>query len=167
MKLLPKLALIATGVAAVSGVGAIWGAPTAAMDASLAQAGTVRASALDDVREVEHLRATARHDKDIIKLSCVNDKMVQIKPEMNLIDHAYQRVQLASDGGEQHTALQAMADSADRVHKLRGNAEECAGSRVLSSETANAFTHPDITENPTDNQYETTVEPPIYASPFN
>jgi hypothetical protein len=63
--------------------------------------------------------------------------------------------------------MAGLTESASNVHDLRNAAEGCIGAKILSSESANAYTHPDILDNPTQTVYEQTIEPPIYASPFN
>src|SRR5262245_25938536 len=39
-----------------------------------------------DARHIQHLQQIARKEKDVIKLNCVNDKLVQVKPQMNIAD---------------------------------------------------------------------------------
>src|SRR5689334_13994747 len=41
-----------------------------------------------DARHVMYLQQIAKKEKDVIKLNCVNDKLVQIKPQMNMADAA-------------------------------------------------------------------------------
>src|SRR5262245_61635725 len=52
-----------------------------------------------DNKHVLHLQALARKEKDVIKLTCINDKLVQIKAQMNLFDNA----NLALDGAINNT----------------------------------------------------------------
>src|SRR5690348_13825861 len=54
----------------------------------------------DDLRHVLHLQALARRGKDVIKLTCINDKLVQIKAQMDLYDNAKLQLDTAISNGD-------------------------------------------------------------------
>lgn len=126
-----------------------------------------------DTQHVQHLQAIARREKDVVKLSCVNDKMVKLKAEANLFDQARLNLAGVLDRDDRFTAYDNVTAAADRVHKLREEADGCAGELELSSESGNSFVGPDVPDDPTDGLpfddgvVGGTIEPPAYASPFN
>ncbi len=119
-------------------------------------------------QRVQHLQATARKEKDVIKLSCVNDKYVRLKAESNMFDAARRDFNAAGEA-EQSTAYGRVVDAAARVAKIREEAEACAGEPELTaSESLNEVNHPEILDDPTQGSPFGTfeVEPPSYASPY-
>ena len=50
-----------------------------------------------DARHIQHLQQLARQEKDVIKLNCVNDKLVQAKPQMNIVDAKQAELESAGD----------------------------------------------------------------------
>ena len=130
---------------------------------------------LDDSRHMAHLREVARNQKDVIKLTCVNDKLVELKAQMNLFDASRQRFTAAVDGGATADAARPsyveLADIADKVKVLRGEADTCIGTPDLYKQEAGVeVTHPDFPDDPTiDDPFlpeSGVLEPPAYASPF-
>lgn len=130
---------------------------------------------LDDSRHMAHLRDVARNQKDVIKLTCVNDKLVELKAQMNLFDASRQRFTAAVDGGATADAARPLyvelADIADKVKTLRGEADTCIGTPDLYKQEAGVeVTHPDFPDDPTTTDpflpEQGALEPPAYASPF-
>jgi hypothetical protein len=121
-----------------------------------------------DARHVQYLQQIARKEKDVIKLNCVNDKLVQIKPEMNLADSAESQLGAANDAAR-IAAFDAVAQSADSVRRLREEADQCIGEPITQggSESSNSFTGPTAPDDPTKGLGGGQIEPPGYASPFN
>lgn len=133
------------------------------------------AQILDDSRHVSHLRDVARNQKDVIKLTCVNDKLVVVKAQMNMFDGSRQRFTALVDGGATADAARPsyveLADLADKVKSLRGEADTCIGAPDLYKQEAGVeVTHPDFPDDPTTTDPfvppEGALEPPAYASPF-
>lgn len=120
-----------------------------------------------DARHVQHLQQIARHEKDIIKLNCVNDKLVQIKPQMNMADTAANEL----SGATEYTkvsAFQTATLAAENVRRLREEADQCIGEPVQSGwESSNSFTGPTPPDDPMRGQPGGGLEPPVYASPYN
>jgi hypothetical protein len=120
-----------------------------------------------DARHVQYLQQIARKEKDVIKLNCVNDKLVQIKPQMNLGDAAESQMDGANDAAR-ITAFETMAQSAENVRRLREEADQCIGEPITQgSESSNSFTGPKAPDDPTKGFGNNPIEPPGYASPFN
>jgi hypothetical protein len=125
-----------------------------------------------DDRHVLHLQALARKDKDVIKLTCVNDKYVRLKAESNVFDAQKRDLLSSLEKDSRVTTFDSMAVAADGVHKAREEAERCMGEPELGdSDSKNSFTPPDITDDPTKGlSFDTpgsVFEPPAYASPWS
>jgi hypothetical protein len=121
-----------------------------------------------DARHVQYLQQIAKKEKDVIKLNCVNDKLVQIKPQMNLADSAEAELNVAPDAGR-IAAFDSLAQAADSVRRLREEADQCIGEAITQggSESSNSFTGPQVPDDPTKGFTGKQLEPPGYASPFN
>lgn len=121
-----------------------------------------------DARHIQHLQQVARQEKDVIKLNCVNDKMVQVKPQMNMADA--KELELGSAGDSTRMAIfESISQSAENVRRLREEADQCIGEPVTfgGGESSNTFTGPNAPDDPTKGFNGNPIEPPGYASPFN
>src|SRR5687768_15457640 len=80
-----------------------------------------------DHRHVLHLQALARKEKDVIKLTCINDKLVQLKAQMNLFDNAALQLDgvLNNTEGSSVTLFAEIEKAGADVKKLRGEADGC------------------------------------------
>ena len=122
-------------------------------------------------RHVTYLQEIARKEKNVIKLNCVNDKLVQLKPEMNLADAA----EFEIEGGSDAVRMAAYANitrAAETVRRLREEADQCIGESITQTggESSNSFTGPHMPDDPTKGggfAGRPPIEAPIYASPFN
>lgn len=123
--------------------------------------------ARNDARHVQHLQQIARREKDVIKLNCVNDKLVQIKPHLNLGDAATSELM----GATEYTKVAAYQNAvlaAENVRRLREEADQCIGEPVtVGSESSNSWTGPHAPDDPTRGWPGGGLEPPVYASPYN
>ena len=123
-----------------------------------------------DARHVQYLQQIARKDKDVIKLNCVNDKLVQIKPQMNLADSAESQLEGATDATRM-AAFEGVAQAAENVRRLREDADQCIGESITQggSESSNSFTAPTAPDDPAKGNFNggDQLEAPSYASPFN
>jgi hypothetical protein len=182
MKLLAKiglgLALVGAGVAAASPgddlmVEDLTGAGVTSNNVSFEEmvqrSNVIHEQIISDMRHVQHLQAVARKEKDVIKLNCVNDKLVQIKPQMNIADRAKTELELSINGsGDRLTVYTEITQAGENIRRLREESDQCIGEPLLGGESSNSFTHPDVPYDPTTaNPWGTVVEPPAYASPFN
>jgi hypothetical protein len=123
-----------------------------------------------DLRHVKHLQEIARKQKDIIKLNCINDKLIEIKAQANLFDRFHHELDgmLAGNSSERVTVYAEVVEASENVHKGRAGADACAGEPELAREATNGYEHPPFPDDPTiGNPFSPGVEPPGYASPFN
>jgi hypothetical protein len=119
-----------------------------------------------DARHIQHLQQIARKEKDIIKLNCVNDKLVQVKPQMNIADLAESELEGAQDASRMGI-FSTIAEASESVRRLREEADQCIGEPIVQGgESSNSFTGPQSPDDPTKG-FNTPIEPPSYASPFN
>lgn len=137
------------------------------------QLGSLQTQTREDLQHVLHLQALARKDKDVIKLNCINDKLVQMKAQMNIFDNASQSLtgSLGSAGEERHSLYVEVTLAGENIKRIRSEADVCAGEDILRQESSSSFTSPDIIDDPTtwDPEWDPSVpevEPPIYASPY-
>ena len=132
----------------------------------------------DDHRHVLHLQALARKEKDVLKLTCVNDKLVQIKAQMNLFDTANLQLEAAINNTDDspRTIFAEVEKAGSDVKKLRGEADGCAGAlEMYKQESKSDVERPDL-DDPTDggpfdppandDTVPSEVEPPGYATPY-
>ncbi|HET7502931.1 MAG TPA: hypothetical protein VFK02_18050 [Kofleriaceae bacterium] len=120
-----------------------------------------------DARHVQHLQQIARREKDVIKLNCVNDKLVQIKPELNIVDAAAAELEGATDANRM-MMFGNVTQAAENVRRLREEADQCIGEAITQGgESSNSFTAPPAPDDPTKGFTDTPIEPPGYASPFD
>ncbi len=124
-----------------------------------------------DNQRVQHLQAVARQQKDIIKLSCVNDKFVKLKAETNIFDNAQAELTASIDTDARFAAFPRVEQAGTAAHKVREEAEACAGEgELVPSDSKTTVTSPEIPDDPTQGGTpwgDIEVEPPAYASPFN
>jgi hypothetical protein len=120
-----------------------------------------------DARHIMHLQQIARKEKDVIKLNCVNDKLVQVKPELNIIDNGVSELESATDANRM-TVFEGIAAAAENIRHLREEADQCIGEPVQTGgDSSNSFTGPDMPDDPTKGFSGPELEPPGYASPYN
>jgi len=139
-----------------------------------AKATGFQVQAKDDLQHVLHLQTIARKDKDVIKLNCINDKLVQLKAQLNILDSASSSLTATlSTPGHPDTqrSYGEVSSSGDSIRRIRSEADTCAGEDLLRQESSSVVDAPDIVDDPTtwDPDWDPTnddVEPPIYASPF-
>jgi hypothetical protein len=141
----------------------------------VSRADSLQAQIKGDVRHVLHLQAKTRKEKDVIKLNCINDKMVQLKAQVNIFDSAHNMLKAgleaqASAEDKQETFAEATA-TADAIKSLRAEADLCVGEPELyKQESSSDVKRPDILDDPTATDPfgpASGFEPPAYASPFN
>lgn len=120
-----------------------------------------------DARHIQHLQQIARQAKDVIKLNCVNDKLVQVKPQMNIADSRTADLEAAGDA-ERPAVFEAIMQASDNIHRLREEADQCIGEPIATGgDSSNSFTGPTAPDDPNKNFPGNELEPPGYASPYN
>ncbi len=124
-----------------------------------------------DLVHVGRLQQKARKEKDVIKLNCVNDKLVQMKAMMNLADDKRTQITdaLTLGNGRAPEHFTDYTQSASDIHKLREEADVCVGvgPDYVGDSKLNVI-NPGIPDDPTaGSPFDDGVEPPAYASPFS
>jgi hypothetical protein len=150
----------------------IMGSTTARLsvgDMSLRSA-TIEAQIKDDYRHVLHQQSVARRAKDVIKLNCINDKLVQLKAQMNIFDGIKSTLigALSSNNDERFALFGEVTLAGENIKRLRQEADVCAGEPELyKQENRPSWTHPQVPDDPTSGDpFTQGIEPPGYASPF-
>ena len=123
-------------------------------------------------RRVVQLQDVARKQKDVIKLNCVNDKLLQIKQLMNISDAAKTNLQEAITRGDEEGRYHefgriTIADQ--QISVLGTEAENCIGEDLsFLGPTEITVELPEEPDDPTRPQEPEVpeVEPPPIASPF-
>src|SRR3990167_6192917 len=100
------------------------------------------------LQHVQHLQATARQEKDIIKLTCVNDKFVEMKAAANVFDGTAATFTSSLDTDDRVGAFDESTKAAATVQKLKEAADTCVGKAELLTSEADS-TSPDIIDDPT------------------
>jgi hypothetical protein len=140
-----------------------------------AKASTIMAQLPEDYRHVIYLKEQAKKGKDVLKLTCVNDKLVQMKAQMNIADSTNADLQAAIGSGTADgrvTFFVNLQDTAGTISQLRQDADVCAGTPELYKQEAGVTVEaPDLPDpgagDPFGVEGGDVVEPPGYASPFN
>lgn len=126
----------------------------------------------DSLRRVVELQEVARKQKDVIKLNCVNDKLLQVKQLLNIGETANTNMQESiarrDEDGRYHE-FGRITIANQQVQVLSTEAENCIGEDLSflgpTEVTVDAPEQPDDpTADPTPEFPE--VEPPPVASPF-
>jgi hypothetical protein len=130
----------------------------------------------DDHKHVLHLQALARKEKDVIKLTCINDKLVQMKAQMNLFDNSALALEGAINNTDDspRTIFSDIEKAGADMKKLRSEADACAGElEMYKQESKTEVDRPDL-DDPTDGDPfhdpevmgEPEVDVPGYATPY-
>jgi hypothetical protein len=139
-----------------------------------------RSEALDvqikaDMRHVLHLQTKARQEKDVIKLNCINDKLVQLKAQVNIFDSASALLKAGLESGatadDKQPVFGEVAQTGAAIKTLRAEADVCVGEpELFKQESSSEVKRPDIPDDPAGNDPFTPgggdFEPPAYASPY-
>jgi hypothetical protein len=140
----------------------------------VAKAGTIDAQVRSDMRHVLHLQAKARQEKDVIKLNCINDKMVQLKAQVNIFDSAQAQLNAGIESAtadDKQGPFAEVAEAGDAVKSLRAEADICVGEpELFKQETSAEVKRPEIVDDPAGTDPFDPggpFEAPAYASPFN
>lgn len=127
--------------------------------------------AKDDARQVNRLRLMAKKAKDVVKLNCVNDKLVDIKGLLNVIDLDRSKVdsEISSDG--RASAYSSLVTNTASVRALREEAQACVGEGLDSAgDNTLDVNGPDLPDDPTaepEDFFESGgIEAPAFSTPF-
>jgi hypothetical protein len=152
-------------------------APESKVDVSVGEmrirSGEIQTQIGEDYRAVLGLRERVRKMKDVIKLDCVNDRLVQVKAQMNIGDRAKQSLDTAidKDPAQARELFTQLEKTGNSVKELREQAQSCIGEPELYKQEAGLeVDRPEIPDDPgTYDPFEpgqVAVEPPGYASAF-
>lgn len=135
------------------------------------QVGALEAQVAADATHVRQLQDLARKQKDVIKLSCVNDKLIEMKAQQNIFDDnlgGFAAAAEADSSGAQ-PAFTELGATAGAIHTVRQDADGCIGAPELYKQESDALVdHPDFQDDPTTTDpFAPETEAPGYASPFN
>jgi hypothetical protein len=142
----------------------------------VARAEAIEVQIKDDMRHVLHLQAKARQAKDVIKLNCINDKLVQLKAQVNIFDSAHASLKAGLDGSsaadDQQATFAEATETGGAIKTLRAEADICVGEPELFKQESSAeVKRPEIPDDPgAGDPFDPAggpFEPPAYASPFN
>jgi hypothetical protein len=121
------------------------------------------------------LAEQARQSRDIIKLNCVNDKLVQVKQLLNIAENARSNLAAAisnrDEEGRYHQ-YSLVTISSEKTQVLRDEAEACIGEELKFTGKATIdVSAPDIPDDPTAKDPfglggTFDLERPAYATPF-
>lgn len=126
-----------------------------------------------DLQNVERLRELTKKQKDVIKLTCVNDRLLQAKAQTNMAEDAKNRLDVALDKdiNEARSQFATMSQTAATVKQLREQAEACVGEPdLMKQESGVSVEHPELPDDPVQDGTmfeEPEVEAPGYASPYH
>jgi hypothetical protein len=130
----------------------------------------------EDHKHVLHLQAVARKEKDVIKLTCINDKLVQVKAQMNLYDTGKLQLEGQIDNTDDapRATFAEIDKAAQDIKKLRGEADGCAGAlEMYKQESRSDVERPDLDDPTDDGPFhnpeqvgEPEVDVPGYATPY-
>ena len=113
----------------------------------------------------------ARKQKDVIRLNCVMDKLVQVKVNMNIADQALQKLQEAvarrDEGASLHEYTRITIVN-QKVQVLQNEGQTCVGAELnYIGATRVDVEAPELPEGVTDPSLEPPpLERPPYASPY-
>jgi hypothetical protein len=131
----------------------------------------IQAQLEEDTQYVLHLKDIAKKKKDVIKLNCVNDRIIQIKAQRNIADDTNTQLQgaLAKNSDDRQQLFDQLNGVGTNVKQLREEANGCIGESELSKQESGVeVDHPDIPDDPTTVlPFGTQVEAPGYASPYD
>ena len=140
----------------------------------VARAETVEGQIKSDMRHVLHLQAKARQEKDVIKLNCINDKLVQLKAQANIFESAHTSLKAGLESGateDKQGVFVEVTATGDSIKTLRAEADICVGEPELyKQESSSDVTKPAIVDDPTATDpfgSDGPFEPPAYASPYS
>lgn len=125
----------------------------------------------DDATQVQRLQEVAKKQKDVIKLNCVNDRLVQVKAQRNIADdtHSQLLISIQKNSDERKSLYDRFVATADTIKELHEQAKACIGAPELyKQESGVTVDRPLVVDDPTVLvPSDIPVEPPGYASPYD
>ncbi len=124
--------------------------------------------AKEDLRHVQRLRAVAKKAKDVVKLNCVNDKLLEIRALLNVIDVDRSRLESSVVAGDAAAAYGDVVKNTGSVRGLKEEANACIGEDLTYAGDSDLDVDgPDLPDDPTDDPFDDGIEAPGYKTPFS
>jgi exonuclease VII large subunit len=124
----------------------------------------------EDLHRVMYLKEQAKKDKDVIKLNCVNDKLILVKGQMELADTTNAQLQdsLSKNSADSASLYVQLSDTSNSIKTLLEEANACVGvPELMKQESGVTVERPEVPDDPTiTDPFGAEVEPPAYASPY-
>lgn len=145
--------------------------PTLSGQDMIKQGRLYRADMDKTIAEQQAMVEQARKQKDVIRLNCVMDKLVQVKVNMNIADQALQKLQEAvarrDEGASLHEYTRITIVN-QKVQVLQNEGQTCVGAELnYIGATRVEVEAPELPEGVTDPSLEPPpLERPPYASPY-
>ena len=115
-------------------------APVKLTNADVAvKSASLRTQIQEDSHSLLQLKAHAVKLKDVIKVNCVNDKLVQAKAEMNIADTANDSLQSAmqkNNDDDRNATFAQLQTAATSIKQLKEEAAACIGTPELLKQEA-------------------------------
>ena len=125
----------------------------------------------EDEKTVHRLRIAAKKDKDVIKLNCVNDKLVQINGLLNLLDDSVEAFKAAAVDNNTDDARAPHGDISDKggqIRRLKEEALACFGDELGHVGDGDVEVDgPDMPDDTGGSFPGNDLEPPIYVTPWS
>lgn len=151
--------------------GATRDTPSAAQQADLANVYSAKIATV--LRRLEQLVSAARRDKDVIKLNCLNDKLLQAKGLSNVAEQArrfFQNAVTQKDDGAREHEFSRLTIAHQKIVVLAQEGEACVGEELAYVEKTEVEVEIDpaqTEEDPTRPlEYQPIVERPPTASAY-
>lgn len=124
----------------------------------------------DVLKRVVQLKEIARKQKDVLKLNCVNDKLLQVKQLLNISEAAktnlVEAIAQEDEEGRYHEYGKINL-AAEQVQILGQEAEQCIGEELIYlGPTEVTVEEPENPDDPDDGLDDFDFDRPGYASPF-
>lgn len=124
----------------------------------------------EGLKEVIKVQKIARKQQDVIKLNCVNDKLLQVKQLLNIGEGANTNMQEAiaqGDETERYHQYGKITISQEQVKGLVEEAKNCIGEELIYIGPLDVDVDAPDVEDPEDVfPDDIDIDPPAYASPF-
>ena len=124
------------------------------------------------LRHVTQLHEKAQREKDIIRLNCVNDKLVPLKGQVNVAEASRHALDQAIGNGDESGRYATYADlveSYDKGKELRDAADACVGDALTYVGSTDVQVTGPLNPVVPGNEgiFGGGIEPPAYKTPFD
>lgn len=120
-------------------------------------------------RQVLALKEKAKQERDVIKLNCVNSKLVQLKAHQNIEDSERSELEANLATPVRFDTYARLQSTATSIQALVQESKTCVGASELQETNSGVLvTAPELLDHagPISPLFDHEIEPPAYASPF-